>query len=113
MTDPLAYYVMSVEYRREVIWASLPDWPLMLGSKGLLPDEGLWIGDVLLSRHQYSLWAGKIFLGEISYDAQHKLTAPWRAELSTQKYLGTVGRYSTEQAAWDALVSAALEAFDR
>lgn len=69
----------------------------------------LWIGSIQVKRIQRSLWIGNIFLGEIAYDQRHRDTTPWRAELSTQKYLRTVGRYKTETEAHAALLDAAVE----
>jgi len=73
----------------------------------------LWQGHIEVKRIQRSLWIGSIFLGEIVYDSNFKETTPWRAELSTQKYLGTVGRYATELEAHSALLDAAVDALNK
>jgi len=73
----------------------------------------LWRGQIAVHRRQYSLWIGALFIGEVVYDNQHRATTPWRAELSTQKYLQTVGRYSTETEAQSALLDAAVEALNK
>ena len=70
----------------------------------------LWHGNITIKRIQRSLWIGDLFIGEIVYDSRHKETTPWRAELSTQKYLKTVGRYKTEAEAHAALLDAAVDA---
>ena len=49
-------------------------------------------------------------LGEVTYDSQKK---NWRAELSTQKYLKTIGRYMTETEAHGALLDAAVDALNK
>ncbi len=76
--------------------------------------EGLlWRGSIAITRKQYSLWIGGIFLGEVRYDSMRKDTTPWSAELSTQKYLKTVGRYKTETEAHGALLDAAVDALTK
>ena len=70
----------------------------------------LWRGQIEITRKQYSLWIGGIFLGEVTYDSQKK---KWRAELSTQKYLKTIGRYTTETEAHGALLDAAADALNK
>lgn len=70
----------------------------------------LWQGRIEIKRIQRSLWIGDLFIGEIVYDNRLKDTTPWRAELSTQKYLKTIGRYSSEAEAHGALLDAAVEA---
>ena len=70
----------------------------------------LWRGRIEITRKQYSLWIGAIFLGEVTYDSQKK---NWRAEISTQKYLKTIGRYMTETEAHGALLDAAVDALNK
>lgn len=69
-----------------------------------------WRGEVSITRRQYSLWIGHIFIGEVVFDRAYKDEKPWRVELSTQKYLKTMGRYKTEIEAHDALLDAAVDA---
>ena len=73
-------------------------------------DGFLWRRQSELTRKQYSLWIGGIFLGEVTYDSQKK---EWRAELSTQKYLKTIGRYMTETEAHGALLDAVVDALNK
>ena len=70
-------------------------------------DGFLWRGQIEITRKQYSLWIGGIFLGEVTYDNQKR---EWRAELAAQKYLKTIGRYMTETEAHGALLDAAVDA---
>jgi len=75
-----------------------------------MTDEALrarWTGHIEITRKQYSLWIGKIFIGEVTYDRTRE---KWCAMLSTQKYLTLLGRYTTEIEAHDALLDAAVDA---
>ena len=73
-------------------------------------DGFLWRGQIEITRKQYSLWIGGIFLGEVTYDNQMR---EWRAELAAQKYLKTIGRYMTETEAHGALLDAAVVALNK
>ena len=95
--------------------AFLPECPPMreVGYSELFDaDIYLWRGNIEIRRKQYSLWMGGIFLGEIWFDKRNE-EKPWRAELSTQKYLKTVGRYKTETEAHGALLDAAVDALNK
>lgn len=75
-----------------------------------MADEPLrdrWSGHVAITRKQYSLWIGSLFIGEVTFDRTRE---KWCAELSTQKYLKLIGRYNTEIEAHDALLDAAVDA---
>lgn len=105
--------------------AFMPNFPAMLTvaetMKEFEEETWLWRGQITVIRRQYSLWIGSLFIGEIVFDnakhASNTITAhswkeyPWRVELSTQKYLKTIGRYKTDTEAHNALLDAAVDAF--
>jgi len=92
----------------EELLGFVPDTPAMLAlSPPKQKKPARWQGRLEVTRRQYSLWIGAIFIGEITFD---RLREKWAAELSTQKYLKLVGRYNTEIEAHDALLDAAVAA---
>lgn len=105
--------------------AFTPNFPAMLTvaetMKECEEETWLWRGEIVVTRRQYSLWIGSLFIGEIVYDnpkhsslmiqSEFLRLNPWRAELSTQKYLKTIGRYKTDTEAHNALLDAAVDAF--